>query len=126
MKNFTKVLIALLLIQSNLLIAKNSELDKEGIAIKNITCESATNPPNNKDKYKILTMLIYNKNKFDINSKVLNFSLFDKDNDRLFNHRFELRMAPQTAAKEVLNVPDCDDSFFGNKIIYKFYIEQNE
>ena len=51
-----------------------------------------------------------------------NFDLYDKDGDRLFSHVFILKMAPRTAAKEVLTVPDCNDSFFGRKVIYKFYM----
>ena len=67
-------------------------------------------------------MLIYNKNNYPIKSKVLNFDLYDEDGDRLFSHTFILQMAPRTAAKEVVTVPNCNDSFFGRKVIYKFYM----
>ena len=82
-----------------------------------------SSPANNQDKYKLITMLIYNKNNYAIESKILNFDLYDKDGDRLFSHGFILQMAAKTAAKEVVVVPDCNDSFFGRKINYKFSIQ---
>ena len=123
MKNLIKLFILCASFYSNLLIAKNFEIPEEGIVIKNITCETPSNPSNNQDKYKLVTMLIYNKNNFSIESKVLNFDLYDKDGDRLFSHGFILKMAPRTAVKQVLSVPDCNDSFFGGKTTYKFSIQ---
>ena len=123
MKNLIKIIFLWTSIYSNLLSAKNFEIPKEGILIKNITCEAASSPANNEDKYKIITMLIYNKNNYPIESKVLNFDLYDRDGDRLFSHGFILKMAPRTAAKEVVVVPDCNDSFFGRKYNYKFQIK---
>ena len=123
MKNLIKVFILFASFYSNLLIAKNFEIPQEGIVIKNITCETPSNPSNNQDKYKLVTMLIYNKNNFSIESKVLNFDLYDKDGDRLFSHGFILKMAPRTAVKQVLSGPDCNDSFFGGKTTYKFSIQ---
>ena len=123
MKDLIKLFILCASFYSNLLIAKNFEIPEEGIVIKNITCEAPSNPSNNQDKYKLVTMLIYNKNNFSIESKVLNFDLYDKDGDRLFSHGFILKMAPRTAVKQVLSVPDCNDSFFGGKTTYKFSIQ---
>ena len=122
MKNLIKVFILCASFYSNLLIAKNFEIPSEGIIIKNITCESPSSPANNQDRYKLITMLIYNKNNYPIKSKFLNFDLYDEDGDRLFSHGFILQMDPRTAVKEVLSVPDCNDSFFGRKVIYKFYM----
>jgi hypothetical protein len=122
MKNLIKVFILCASFYSNLLIAKNFEIPEEGIVVKNITCETPSSPANNQDKYKLITMLIYNKNNYPIKSKALNFDLYDEDGDRLFSHTFILQMAPRTAAKEVVTVPDCNDSFFGRKVIYKFYM----
>lgn len=123
MKDLIKLFILCASFYSNLLIAKNFEIPEEGIVIKNITCETPSNPSNNQDKYKLITMLIYNKNNFSIESKVLSFDLYDKDGDRLFGHRFILKMSPRTAVREVLSVPECNDSFFGRKTSYKFSIE---
>ena len=123
MKDLIKLFILCASFYSNLLIAKNFEIPEEGIVIKNITCETPSNPSNNQDKYKLVTMLIYNKNNFSIESKVLNFDLYDKDGDRLFSHGFILKMAPRTAVKQVLSVPDCNDSFFGGKTTYKSSIQ---
>jgi hypothetical protein len=123
MKDLIKLFILCAFFYSNLLIAKNFEIPEEGIVIKNITCEAPSSPSNNQDKYKLITMLIYNKNNYPIESKVLNFDLYDRDGDRLFSHGFILKMAPRTAAKEVVVVPDCNDSFFGRKTSYKFYIK---
>ena len=123
MKNLIKIFILFASFYSNVLIAQNFEIPGEGIIIKNITCEAASVPANNEDKYKLITMLIYNKNNYPIESKVLNFDLYDRDGDRLFSHGFILKMAPRTAAKEVVVVPDCNDSFFGRKTSYKFYIK---
>ena len=123
MKNLIKLFILCAFFYSNLLIAKNYEITEEGIVIKNITCETPSSPANNKDKYKLISMLIYNKNNLPIESKILNFDLYDKDGDRLFSHGFILKMAPRTAAKEVVTVPDCNDSFFGGKTTYKFSIQ---
>jgi len=105
-----------------LLLAKNYELPEDGIVIKKISCEEASNPRNGKDKYKLLSMLIYNTNNFTLKSKPLNLELIDEDGHRLFAHRFVLEMAPKTAAKEILAVPDCNDSFFKKEISYKFSI----
>ena len=123
MKNLIKVFILCASFYSNLLIAKNFEIPSEGIVIKNITCEAPSNPSNNQDKYKLITMLIYNKNNYPIKSKFLNFDLYDEDGDRLFSHGFILQMDPRTAVKEVLSVPECNDSFFGRKTSYKFSIK---
>jgi hypothetical protein len=123
MKNLIKLFILCAFFYSNLLIAKNYEITEEGIVIKNITCETPSSPANNQDKYKLISMLIYNKNNLPIESKILNFDLYDKDGDRLFSHGFILKMAPRTAAKEVVTVPDCNDSFFGGKTTYKFSIQ---
>jgi hypothetical protein len=123
MKNLIKVFILCASFYSNLLIAKNFEIPSEGIIIKNITCESPSSPANNQDRYKLITMLIYNKNNYPIKSKFLNFDLYDEDGDRLFSHGFILQMDPRTAVKEVLSVPDCNDSFFGRKTSYKFSIK---
>ena len=123
MKNLIKVFILCASFYSNLLIAKNFEIPGEGIVIKNITCEAASIPANKGDKYKLITMLIYNKNNYPIKSKFLNFDLYDEDGDRLFSHGFILQMDPRTAVKEVLSVPDCNDSFFGRKTSYKFSIK---
>jgi hypothetical protein len=123
MKNLIKLFILCAFFYSNLLIAQNYEIPEEGIVIKNITCETPSSPANNKDKYKLISMLIYNKNNLPIESKILNFDLYDKDGDRLFSHGFILKMAPRTAAKEVVTVPDCNDSFFGGKTTYKFSIQ---
>jgi hypothetical protein len=123
MQKMIKVFFLVLIIYPNLLIAKNFEIPEEGIIIKNITCKNPSNPKNNQDAYKIITMLIYNKNNLPIESKILNFDLYDGDGDRLFSHAFILKMAPRTAAKEVLTVPDCNDSFFGGKTTYKFSIQ---
>ena len=68
-------------------------------------------------------MLIYNKNNLPIESKILNFDLYDEDGDRLFSHGFMFKMAHRRAAKEVVVFPDCNDSFFGRKTSYKFYIK---
>jgi len=122
MKNLIKIFILWASIYSSLLSAKNFEIPEEGIVIKNITCEAASSPANNKDKHKLITMLIYNTNNHPIKSKVLNFDLYDKDGDRLFSHGFILKMGPRTAAKEVVVVPECNDSFFGRKTSYKFSI----
>ena len=122
MKDLIKLFILCASFYSNLLIAKNFEIPNEGIVIKNITCETASSSPNNQDKYKLITMLIYNKNDHQIKSKILNFDLYDEDGDRLFSHGFILQMAPRTAAREVVTVPDCNDSFFGKKTSYKFTI----
>jgi hypothetical protein len=123
MKNLIKVFILCASFYSNLLIAKNFEIPSEGIIIKNITCESPSSPANNQDRYKLITMLIYNKNNYPIKSKFLNFDLYDEDGDRLFSHGFILQMDPRTAVKEVLSVPECNDSFFGRKTSYKFSIK---
>jgi len=123
MKNLIKVFILYASFYSNLLIAKNFEIPSEGIIIKNITCESPSSPANNQDRYKLITMLIYNKNNYPIKSKFLNFDLYDEDGDRLFSHGFILQMDPRTAVKEVLSVPECNDSFFGRKTSYKFSIK---
>ena len=123
MKNLIKIFILCASFYSNLLIAKNFEIPSEGIVIKNITCESPSSPANNQDRYKLITMLIYNKNNYPIKSKFLNFDLYDEDGDRLFSHGFILQMDPRTAVKEVLSVPDCNDSFFGRKTSYKFSIK---
>ena len=123
MKNLIKLFILCAFFYSNLLIAKNFEIPSEGIVIKNITCESPSSPANNQDRYKLITMLIYNKNNYPIKSKFLNFDLYDEDGDRLFSHGFILQMDPRTAVKEVLSVPDCNDSFFGRKTSYKFSIK---
>ena len=123
MKNLIKVFILCASFYSNLLIAKNFEIPSEGIIIKNITCESPSSPANNQDRYKLITMLIYNKNNYPIKSKFLNFDLYDEDGDQLFSHGFILQMDPRTAVKEVLSVPDCNDSFFGRKTSYKFSIK---
>jgi hypothetical protein len=123
MKNLIKLFILCAFFYSNLLIAQNYEIPEEGIVIKNITCETPSSPANNKDKYKLISVLIYNKNNLPIESKILNFDLYDKDGDRLFSHGFILKMAPRTAAKEVVTVPDCNDSFFGGKTTYKFSIQ---
>ena len=123
MKDLIKLFVLCVLFYSNLLIAKIFEIPNEGIVIKNITCEAPTNPANNEDKYKLITMIIYNKNNYPIKSKVLNFDLYDKDGDRLFSHGFILKMGPRTAAKEVVVVPECNDSFFGRKTSYKFSIK---
>jgi len=123
MKNLIKVFILCASFYSNLLIAKNFEIPSEGIVIKNITCESPSSPANNQDRYKLITMLIYNKNNYPIKSKFLNFDLYDEDGDRLFSHGFILQMDPRTAVKEVLSVPECNDSFFGRKTSYKFSIK---
>jgi hypothetical protein len=122
MKNLIKLFILCAFFYSNLLIAKNYEIPEEGIVIKNISCETPSSPANNQDKYKLISMLIYNKNNLPIESKILNFDLIDADGDRLFNHKFRLQMAPGTASKEILAVPDCNDSFFGMKFSYKFYM----
>ena len=123
MKNLIKIFILCASFYSNLLIAKNFEIPSEGIIIKNITCESPSSPANNQDRYKLITMLIYNKNNYPIKSKFLNFDLYDEDGDRLFSHGFILQMDPRTAVKEVLSVPECNDSFFGRKTSYKFSIK---
>tara|TARA_B110000196_G_scaffold196212_1_gene168109 strand:+ start:252 stop:626 length:375 start_codon:yes stop_codon:yes gene_type:complete len=123
MKNLIKIFILCASFYSNLLIAKNFEIPSEGIVIKNITCESPSSPANNQDRYKLITMLIYNKNNYPIKSKFLNFDLYDEDGDRLFSHGFILQMDPRTAVKEVLSVPECNDSFFGRKTSYKFSIK---
>ena len=123
MKDLIKLFILCAFFYSNLLIAQNYEIPEEGIVIKNITCETPSSPANNQDKYKLISMLIYNKNNLPIESKILNFDLYDKDGDRLFSHGFILKMAPRTAVKEVLSVPDCNDSFFGGKTTYKFSIQ---
>ena len=123
MKDLIKLFILFASFYSDLLIAKNFEIPNEGIVIKNITCEVPTNPKNNTDRYKLITMLIYNKNDYQIDSKILNFDLYDEDGDRLFSHGFILQMDPRTAVKEVLSVPDCNDSFFGRKTSYKFSIK---
>ena len=123
MKNFTKIFLISLLIYSNLLFAKNYVLPESGIAIKNITCLEPSNPTNNQDTYKIISMLIYNKNKYPISNKTLIFKLKDKAGDTLLTHNFELKMSPETAAKEVLAVPYCNDSFFGHKTIYEFSLK---
>ena len=123
MKNIIKICIIWASIYSSLLSAENFEIPDEGIVIKNINCETASSSPNNQDKYKLITMLIYNKNNYPIKSKILNFDLYDKDGDRLFSHGFILKMAPRTAAKEVVVVPDCNDSFFGRKTSYKFSMQ---
>ena len=115
MKDLIKLFVLCVLFYSNLLIAKIFEIPNEGIVIKNITCETPTTAKNNTDRYKLITMLIYNKNDYQIDSKILNFDLYDEDGDRLFSHGFILKMAPRTAVKEVLSVPDCNDSFFGKK-----------
>ena len=122
MKNLIKLFILCAFFYSNLLIAQNYEIPEEGIVIKNITCETPSSPANNKDKYKLISMLIYNKNNLPIESKILNFDLYDKHGDRLFSHGFILKMGPRTAAKEVVVVPECNDSFFGRKTSYKFSI----
>ena len=122
MKDLIKLFILCASFYSNLLAAKNFEIPEEGIIIKNITCEAASSPANNQDKYKLITMLIYNKNNYPIKSKILNFDLYDEDGDRLFSHGFILQMSPRTAAREVVTVPDCNDSFFGKKTSYKFTI----
>ena len=123
MKDLIKLFILFASLYSNLLLAKNFEIPEEGIAIKNITCEAPTSLKNNSDRYKLITMLIYNKNNYQIDSKILNFDLYDQDGDRLFSHGFILQMAPRTAIKEVLSVPYCNDSFFGQKTSYKFTIK---
>ena len=123
MKNFTKIFLISILIYSNSLIAKNYVLPESGIAIKNLTCLDASEPTNNQDKYKLISMLIYNKNKHSINNKILAFTVVDRDGDIVFRHNFELKMAAQTSAKEVLAVPYCNDSFFGNKTVYEFSIK---
>jgi len=123
MKDLIKLFILFASLYSNLLLAKNFEIPEEGIAIKNITCETPTSSKNNTDRYKLITMLIYNKNDYQIDSKILNFELYDEDGDRLFSHGFILQMAPRTSVKEVLSVPDCNDSFFGKKTSYKFTIK---
>ena len=123
MKDLIKLFILFASFYSDLLIAKNFEIPNEGIVIKNITCETPTSAKNNTDRYKLITMLIYNKNDHQIDSKILNFDLYDEDGDRLFSHGFILKMAPRTAVKEVLSVPDCNDSFFGKKTSYKFTIK---
>ena len=123
MKDLIKLFVLCVLFYSNLLIAKIFEIPNEGIVIKNITCETPTTAKNNTDRYKLITMLIYNKNDYQIDSKILNFDLYDEDGDRLFSHGFILQMAPRTAVKEVLSVPDCNDSFFGKKTSYKFTIK---
>ena len=122
MKNIIKICIIWASIYSSLLSAENFELPDEGIVIKNITCETASSSPSNQDKYKLITMLIYNTNDYKIKSKILNFDLYDEDGDRLFSHGFILQMSPRTAAREVVTVPDCNDSFFGKKTSYKFTI----
>ena len=123
MKDLIKLFILCASFYSNLLIAKNFEIPNEGIVIKNITCEAPSSPTNNQDRYKLITMLIYNTNDYPIESKLLNFDLYDVDGDRLFSHGFVLQMAPRTAVKEVLSVPYCNDSFFGQKTSYKFTIK---
>ena len=123
MKNFTKIFLISLLIYSNLLLAKDFFVPNSGIAIKNITCLEPSNPTNNQDTYKIISMLIYNKNKYPISNKTLIFKLKDKAGDTLLTHNFELKMSPETAAKEVLAVPYCNDSFFGHKTIYEFSLK---
>ena len=123
MKDLIKLFVLCVLFYSNLLIAKIFEIPNEGIVIKNITCETPTTAKNNTDRYKLITMLIYNKNDYQIDSKILNFDLYDEDGDRLFSHGFILKMAPRTAVKEVLSVPDCNDSLFGKKTSYKFTIK---
>jgi len=123
MKDLIKLFILCASFYSNLLIAKNFEIPNEGIVIKNITCEAPTSPTNYQDRYKLITMLIYNTNDYPIESKLLNFDLYDVDGDRLFSHGFVLQMAPRTAVKEVLSVPYCNDSFFGQKTSYKFTIK---
>ena len=123
MKNFTKIFLISLLIYSNLLLAKDFFVPNSGIAIKNITCLEPSNPTNNQDTYKIISMLIYNKNKHPIDNKILAFTVLDKDDDIVFRHNFELKMAPQTSAKEVLAVPYCNDSFFGLKTTYEFSLK---
>ena len=123
MKNFTKIFLISLLIYSNLLLAKDYVLPETGIVIKNIACLEASNPINNQDKYKIISMLIYNRNKHSIDNKILAFTVLDKDDDIVFRHNFELKMAPQTSAKEVLAVPYCNDSFFGLKTTYEFSLK---
>ena len=122
MKDLIKLFILCAFFYSNLLIAQNFEIPEEGIVIKNITCETASSSPSNQDKYKLITMLIYNTNDYKIKSKILNFDLYDEDGDRLFSHGFILQMGPRTAAKEMVTVPDCNDSFFGKKTSYKFTI----
>ena len=123
MKDLIKLFILCASFYSNLLIAKNFEIPNEGIVIKNITCKAPSSPTNNQDRYKLITMLIYNTNDYPIESKLLNFDLYDVDGDRLFSHGFLLQMAPRTAVKEVLSVPYCNDSFFGQKTSYKFTIK---
>ena len=66
MKDLIKLFILFASLYSNLLLAKNFEIPEEGIVIKNITCETPSNPSNNQDKYKLVTMLIYNKNNFGL------------------------------------------------------------
>ncbi len=122
MKNIIKIFILSISIYSNLLSAQNFEISEEGIVIKDITCEKATSDSSKEVTYKLITMLIYNKNDYQITKKVLNFDLYDEDGDRLFSHAFILQMAPRTAAKEILTVPYCNDSFFGKKVKYKFYM----
>ena len=123
MKSLIKLFILCASFYSNLLIAENFEIPNEGIVIKNITCVAPTTAKNNTDRYKLITMLIYNTNDYPVESKILNFDLYDEDGDRLFSHGFILQMAPRTAVKEVLSVPDCNDSFFGKKTSYKFTIK---
>ena len=123
MKSLIKLFILCASFYSNLLIAENFEIPNEGIVIKNITCVAPTTAKNNTDRYKLITMLIYNTNDYPVESKILNFDLYDEDGDRLFSHGFILKMAPRTAVKEVLSVPDCNDSFFGKKTSYKFTIQ---
>jgi hypothetical protein len=119
-KKLIKAFFLVSLVYPNLLIAKNFEIPNEGIVIKKISCLDTSN---NQVESKSISMLIYNKNDFPMKSKVLNFDLLDEDGDRLFSHIFILQMAPRTATKQVLTVPDCNDSFFGRKYNYKFQIK---
>ena len=119
-KKLIKAFFLVSLVYPNLLIAKNFEIPNEGIVIKKISCVDTSK---NQVESKSISMLIYNKNDFPMKSKVLNFDLLDEDGDRLFSHIFILQMAPRTATKQVLTVPDCNDSFFGSKYNYKFQIK---
>jgi hypothetical protein len=75
MKDLIKLFILFASLYSNLLLAKNFEIPEEGIAIKNITCETPTSSKNNTDRYKLITMLNYNTNDNPVESKILNFDL---------------------------------------------------